>query len=186
MFNRREDSLKMRIEKKKKFTLIELLVVIAVVAILAALLLPVLFEARERGRMTNDVNNLKQIYAALMYYSEGNNGYFPYVESISHGESKSKNLWLLLPEINYDTKILSPKMEKMDGQLIYSYMQDNPDSAPMPGFAYTPFYGDESDTSDSSVIRITDPNITDIPVVATFYENYHNKILYLKMNGEVR
>ena len=177
----------MKIIKNKKFTLIELLVVIAIIAILAALLLPSLFQARERGRMTNDVNNLKQIYTALMFYTETNNGYFPYVESVSFGDNRSKNLWLLLPELNYNTKILSPKVEEMNGQLIYSYMLENPDLAPIPGFAYSPFFSDDSsDTSDSKVIRITDPALPIIPVVATAYEDYHNHILYLLLDGEVK
>ena len=64
-------------QKTKFFTLIELLVVIAIIAILAAILLPALNSARERGRIANCISNLKQIGTAAFMYADDHNGMLP-------------------------------------------------------------------------------------------------------------
>ena len=61
-----------RRQAKAAFTLIELLVVVAIIAILAAMLLPVLSRARETARRAICVANLHQHYLALTMYADDN------------------------------------------------------------------------------------------------------------------
>lgn len=67
--------------KGTAFTLIELLVVVAIIAILAALFVPAVTSALERGRVALCMSNLRQIAVAQrLYLNDHENRFYEYVQ----------------------------------------------------------------------------------------------------------
>jgi prepilin-type N-terminal cleavage/methylation domain-containing protein len=65
--------------KASAFTLVELLVVLAIIALLAALLLPVVGRTKEEARATVCLSNLHQIGIALQIYVQENRNRMPFM-----------------------------------------------------------------------------------------------------------
>jgi len=75
------------------FTLIELLVVIAVIAILAAIVFPVLSAAKETGRISTCTSNLKQLGIGMRLYADDWFGHLPRARVENGGDGNPSGNW---------------------------------------------------------------------------------------------
>lgn len=72
-----------RVNDQPIFTLLELLIVIAIIAIIAALLLPALSRARDQGKQTYCINNLKNLFVIGDMYRDDYRNWVLYYDSYS-------------------------------------------------------------------------------------------------------
>jgi prepilin-type N-terminal cleavage/methylation domain-containing protein len=63
--------------RRSAFTLTELLVVIGIIAVLIAVLMPVLSKARAEANRTVCLSNIRQLGMGILMYCNDNSGYFP-------------------------------------------------------------------------------------------------------------
>jgi prepilin-type N-terminal cleavage/methylation domain-containing protein/prepilin-type processing-associated H-X9-DG protein len=65
-------------QRRHGFTLVELLVVIGIIALLISILMPALISARAQAKTVQELSNYKQIYNAVAFYANTNQGFLPY------------------------------------------------------------------------------------------------------------
>ncbi len=112
----------MKLNRTLGFTLIELLVVIAIIAILAAILLPALANAKEKASRTACVGNNRQLAMALHMYVHDNNDRLPYP---NWGNSYGPG-WLYLPTAGRAPDPLKTnEWQFIQAGLYFPYLRDN-------------------------------------------------------------
>ena len=109
---------------KRPFTLIELLVVVAIIAILAALLLPALKQARDKANGVACLSNLRQIGQAVFLYADDNQDRLPPWRVLPASGNESSRWWNYLASTEGDSTIAPPSTHYSWGYLrifIYDY-----------------------------------------------------------------
>ena len=109
------------------FTLIELLVVIAIIAVLAALLLPALAKAKQKGQAVACVNNLHQMSIACQLYVDDFSGRYCLTFQVTGDNSSTlsggRRAWFnfLMPYQRSTNLLLCPVRTKVFKEFIQEY-----------------------------------------------------------------
>ena len=178
--------------KKRSFTLIELLVVIAIIAILAAILLPSLQAARERGKSTTCMNNVKTISSAFVFYLDDYKGSYPFYANQVSGANWTRWPSIFTIKCKYiseNANYLCPSNPGKPGNYWYDLLKKNAHPADQTNAMWTYIdYGynknyiggagtDPEDTLPARVGQIRNPAATIILGEASTYKDLNQSKL---------
>ena len=104
------------------FTLIELLVVVAVIAMLVAILVPSLAQARLKAKVVKVHAELRGVDLSLLQYHDEYRGY-PLAQSFCTGESQNMDQYFELPAALFESGHLSGRSQQ-DGKHTYYRFRD--------------------------------------------------------------
>lgn len=133
--------------RRNGFTLIELLVVIAIIAILAAILFPIFLRAKWSAKCSADLQSQRQLAMAVLMYSDGNGGnfpwpskagtlrYFPKYPSGTNTTISGELIYLLRPYVKNTRVFYCSAVDAYQESLTYEAQ-----SKYSPPFIYTGFY----------------------------------------------
>ena len=144
-------------KKNRCFTLIELLIVIAIIAILAAMLLPALNQAREKALAGKCMSNLKQLGGMFAFYCNDFNDFIPMTTFASSSDA-DRNYGSHKPVTKFFEAGYIPR------DVFYSRKQDKVTNCPAYGRFKEPV-----DASARTQIVISPPGDMTTPITHTTY-----------------
>ncbi len=110
----------MRTDRRRAFTLVELLVVIAIIALLIAMLLPVLGRAKEQANRVICLSNHKQLLLATAFYCNDNKNKLPHCNWLGQEDAARCPGWLYdssRPKLAYKTQ------QDLESGALYRYIR---------------------------------------------------------------
>ena len=149
---------------KKGFTLVELLVVMVIIALLSAIIFPVMTSVREKTERSTCMLNMKQLGAAVaMYYSDNKK----YPEALA-------------PDVAYDTSGDVIPMNELNGNLLASdYLQS-------PKILHCPTDSRFEEMNEVAVVSYDENNVSFTKEIYAYssYEKYINDETIVDSNGK--
>jgi prepilin-type N-terminal cleavage/methylation domain-containing protein/prepilin-type processing-associated H-X9-DG protein len=128
---------------RKGFTLIELLVVVAIIAVLIALLLPAMSQARETAKKVQCLSNLKNLYTGIVFYAQTNNDFLLWGINPANGDPRYNNWMPIIFATLYPQGDFWPNKAEDRASGVFRCSKFNLAMAPDPGFPYSYCYNDE-------------------------------------------
>ena len=149
------------------FTLVEMLVVIAIIAILAALLVPVLSIGKLRAQRVACVNNVKELTDAFLLYMNETG-------SLVTTHNKNNEDWMgtLYPYYSQSAKLRFCPLAPLKNKMVSETMIGTADSAWGWGHSAIPVYGSYAFNG----WLYTDPNVNNTRNFPNYLFNKENKI----------